>query len=135
MLGATYNKYQYTGATIVAAGIAVVLVPTMTGGGSALWALMMIASCVPMTLSSVYKEIALGETQLDPMFLNGWIAVFQFLFSIALALPAAMAGDPAVYPDKLPGNIWDGCRCYVGINTVECEDDNPDDDGVRCFIH
>ena len=42
-----------------------------------LWALVMIFSCVPMTLSSVYKEKALGETELDPIYLNGWIAVFQ----------------------------------------------------------
>lgn len=132
MLGATYNRYQYIGAIIVAAGIAVVLVPTMSGGGSALWAIMMILSCVPMTLSSVYKEIALGTTQLDPMYLNGWIAVFQFLFSIVLCLPAAMASEPPIYPDSLPTNIWDGVKCYVGINSVDCTDDDSDDDVVPC---
>ena len=49
---------------------------------------MMIVSTIPMALSSVYKEIALGETQLDPIFLNGWICVFQFIFSIVLCVPA-----------------------------------------------
>lgn len=43
----------------------IVLVPSITGGGSVLWAIMLIVSTVPMALSSVYKEIALGETELD----------------------------------------------------------------------
>jgi drug/metabolite transporter (DMT)-like permease len=110
MLDATYNKYQYGGAVVVAAGIAVVLVPTMTSGGSPLWALMMIFSCVPMTLSSVYKEIALGERELDPMYLNGWIAIFQLAFTFVLILPAAMATDPPVYPQDLPSNLANGFK-------------------------
>jgi hypothetical protein len=40
-------------------------------------ATILILSCVPMTLSSVYKEIALGERDLDPTFLNLWVALFQ----------------------------------------------------------
>jgi drug/metabolite transporter (DMT)-like permease len=128
LLNAQYNKYQYLGAFIVAAGIAVVLAPTMNGGGSPLWAIVMIVSCVPMTLSSVYKEIALGAQELDPMYLNGWIAVFQFLFSLALCLPAAMASEPPVYPADLPENIGNGFKCYVGENSKVCADDDGDDD-------
>ena len=45
-----------------------------------IWAAVMVLSCIPMTLSSIYKEKALGDTELDPVFLNGWIAVFQFIF-------------------------------------------------------
>jgi hypothetical protein len=37
----------------------------------------LILSCVPMTLSSVYKEMALGDRDLDPIFLNLWVAVYQ----------------------------------------------------------
>lgn len=77
LLKSEYTPFQYLGATIVACGIATVLVPTISGDGSVLWAVVMIASTVPMALSSVYKEIALGTTELDPIFLNGWIAVFQ----------------------------------------------------------
>ncbi|GMI23750.1 hypothetical protein TeGR_g14081, partial [Tetraparma gracilis] len=79
----------------------------------------MVLSCIPMTLSSIYKEIALGETELDPVFLNGWIAVFQFLFSIPLAIPAAMASDPPVYPKDLWDNISNGLSCYVGQGTID----------------
>jgi hypothetical protein len=80
MINAQYNTYQYVGAAIVAVGIVVVLAPTISGGGSIVWAMVMMVSCVPMTLSSVYKvstprclllsptplqEISLGETELD----------------------------------------------------------------------
>lgn len=67
LINAQYNRYQYIGAVIVAGGIIVVLAPTISGGGSIIWALVMMVSCVPMTLSSVYKEISLGETELDPV--------------------------------------------------------------------
>ena len=90
ILGATYNRFQYTGALIVAAGIATVLVPSMTTGGDIQWCIVLILACVPMTLSSVYKEIALGETELDPMYLNGWIAVFQLIFACFLCVPATL---------------------------------------------
>ena len=80
LLKCEYTLFQYLGAIIVACGIATVLVPTITGSGSVLWAIIMIASTVPMALSSVYKEMALGATELDPIFLNGWIAVFQVCF-------------------------------------------------------
>lgn len=86
-----------------------------------LWSLVTIAACIPMTLSSIYKEMALnGDTNdIDPIFLNGWVALFQFIFSFPLALPAGMTSDPPVTPVELPKNIWDGVRCYLGISTIE----------------
>jgi drug/metabolite transporter (DMT)-like permease len=84
------------------------------------WSLVMIASCVPMTLSTVYKQMALGDgTDLDPIYLNGWIAVFQFCFSLVLAFPAGMSSSPSVSPLDLPRNVWDGIQCYLGHGTVE----------------
>lgn len=84
------------------------------------WSLVMIASCVPMTLSTVYKQIALGDgTDLDPVYLNGWIAFFQFFFSLVLAFPAGMSSSPSVSPLDLPKNVWDGILCYLGHGTVE----------------
>lgn len=133
ILKAEYNKFQYTGALIVAAGIATVLVPSMTGAGDVTWAIILILSCVPMTLSSVYKEIALGETELDPMYLNGWIAVFQLIFSLFLCVPASLTSDPPVAIKDLPQNLYDGMKCYVGISSKVCDagDDNCKHD--KCF--
>ena len=119
LINARYNKYQYFGAGVVAAGITVVLAPSIAGG-SVLWAVVMMLSCVPMTLSSVYKEISLGETELDPMYLNGLISFFQLLFSLVLCVPAGYAGDPAVHAGQLPDNIVDGGKCLFGIDSIDC---------------
>ena len=118
LISARYNMYQYAGALIVAGGIMIVLAPSLTGGGSIVWAMVLILSTIPMALSSVYKEIALGETELDPMYLNGWVAVFQFLFSLVLAVPSSLASDPPVPVSELPQNMYDGLKCYVGKNFV-----------------
>ena len=129
LINARYNRYQYLGAVIVAIGITVVLAPSIAGG-SALWAVVMILSCVPMTLSSVYKEISLGETELDPMYLNGMISFFQLIFSLFLCWPAGYAGDPPVHAGQLPQNIVDGGKCLFGMDTIDCEVD--EDDG-ECY--
>jgi drug/metabolite transporter (DMT)-like permease len=114
LLSAQYNKFQYAGALIVAGGIMIVLAPSLTGGGSIVWALVLILSTVPMALSSVYKEIALGETELDAIYLNGWVAVFQFAFSLVLAIPSAYASEPPVPISELPANLYNGLECYFG---------------------
>jgi len=71
-----------------------------------------------MTLSSIYKEIALGD-DLDPIYMNGWIAVFQFFFSLVLAVPAGLASSPSILPADLPRNMYQGLLCYLGIGTIE----------------
>ena len=123
LLSARYSVYQYVGAATVTVGLIVVLGPELgssTGDshGTALWSIVMILSCIPMCLSSVYKEKALGETELDAMYLNGWIAVFQFLIALPLTIPAAAIGDPPVAPADLLQNLVDGAKCYLGQNSI-----------------
>jgi len=144
LLKAKYQLGQYVGAVIVAIGIIVVLVPTWQGGSGdqlIIWSIVLIASTIPMCLSSVYKEIALGERELDPIFLNGWIAIFQFLFSIPLAIPAGYASYPPVHAEDLPKNLWQGMKCYVGISSLDYDDDDnysDDDDEYEsddCYLY
>lgn len=95
-----------------------------------IWSIMTILACIPMTLSSIYKEMTLtGANSIDPIFLNGWVAIFQFFFSLVLSIPAGMTSHPPVTPQELPRNIWDGLKCYIGISTLSsgC---HPDD---KCF--
>lgn len=130
LLKTKYKVPQYLGALVVAGGIVVVLVPrllypdsddsgpTQSTSQILLWSIVMMVSCAPMTLSSVYKEKALGDQELDPVYLNGWIAVYQFLFAIPLALPGGYVTDPPVPIQDLPENIYNGWKCYIGINSV-----------------
>mmetsp|Transcript_800 Transcript_800/g.1266 ORF Transcript_800/g.1266 Transcript_800/m.1266 type:complete len:533 (-) Transcript_800:59-1657(-) len=84
------------------------------------WCFVMILSCIPMTLSSIYKEIVLSddENELDPIYLNGWIALFQSFYSIVLAVPGGMSSSPAVSPSELPEHFYDGFKCYIGEGTI-----------------
>jgi len=123
---AQYKIWNYIGAVIVVAGLVVVLVPQFIGGSIAsktestgiiaVWCAVMILSCIPMTLSSVYKEKALGEVDVDVVYLNTWVSVYQFILCILLAIPSAYATNLTV--KELPQNIWDGMRCYAGINSI-----------------
>jgi drug/metabolite transporter (DMT)-like permease len=92
-----------------------------------MWSLVMIASAIPITLSTIYKQVALGGGQrrprlleLDPIFLNGWTAVFQFPMSVLMAFPAGLIASPPVRPLDLPRNLWDGFLCtMIGVSTIE----------------
>jgi len=84
-----------------------------------LWTLVMVMSCVPMTLSSVYKEIALGDTDMDAIYMNGWVAFFQMFAAFPLMIPAAMTsnGLGATVGDRisgLPKNFAEGYQCMIG---------------------
>lgn len=90
-----------------------------------IWSGVMILSCFPMALSTIYKELVLDD-HMDPVFLNGWIVVFQTMYSFILAVPAGMASTPAVLPKDVPQNLLDGVKCYLDINTIE-DGCHPDD--------
>lgn len=126
LLKTKYSVYQYIGAVTVTLGLLVVLGAgdsSGSGGGAdshliVFWSVVMIISCVPMCLSSVYKEKALGETELDAVYLNGWIAIFQFSIAVPLTVPAAMFGETPVRPSELLANLSAGLKCYMGHDTV-----------------
>eukprot|EP00163_Fabomonas_tropica_P008843 TRINITY_DN18603_c0_g1_i1.p1 TRINITY_DN18603_c0_g1~~TRINITY_DN18603_c0_g1_i1.p1 ORF type:complete len:461 (+),score=125.04 TRINITY_DN18603_c0_g1_i1:349-1731(+) len=120
LVRAKYKWFHYAGATIVFGGLAISVAPRLAGGSvSYIWVMVMLASCIPMTLSSVYKEKALGDVDLDAIYLNGWIAVWQFISTLPLAVPAAYASG--LTASELFPNLAGGFRCYVGINTVESD--------------
>jgi hypothetical protein len=131
-LQAQYTFSQYLGAGVVLMGIVVVLLPNFFSGGSGtandpadashssselLWIFILVISCVPMCLSSVYKEMALGEMDIDVVFLNGWVAIYQFLFAIPLCIPSTQVVNMSV-ADIIP-NLVGGMRCWFGINTID----------------
>lgn len=135
-LKAQYTTAQYLGAAVVLFGIFLVLLPNFSGGHAhgaepamstyeLLWIFVLMVSCVPMCLSSVYKEQALGETEIDIMYLNGWVAVFQTLFAIPLCLPSAQVINIA-FSEIIP-NMYGGAMCLVGINSITNKADGLND--------
>ena len=54
--------------------------------------------------------------EIDVVYLNGWVAVFQFLMAVPLVIPSSMViGMPmsAIIP-----NLMSGLDCYMGTNTI-----------------
>jgi hypothetical protein len=128
MLKVKYAVWNYVGALIVVIGLIIVLLPSMLNSDDSepklffVWVAVMLVSCIPMTLSSVYKEKALGETEIDVVYLNGWVAVYQLIVTLIFAVPCGYANEPPIPPKDLPKNLYDGLLCYVGItvnNTLD----------------
>ena len=107
-LGVKYKAFQYIGAGVVLAGIVVALIPQLTGNSDAAatiatWASVLVLSCVPMTLSSVYKEKALGDTEIDPIFLNVRAAAL-LRYCAGRSTPSSPSPSPGVGV-RLPGHL------------------------------
>jgi len=135
LMKAKYQLQHYLGAGIVVGGLLVVLIPLFldpsgsssssheSSGTVLIWCAVLVFSCVPMTLSSVYKEKNLNDVEIDVVYLNGWVAIYQFITCAALAVPAGYASG--LTPSEIPKNFADGAKCYIGLNTITTGN-NPD---------
>lgn len=90
------------------------------------WSLVMLGSCVPMVLSTVYKQVAL-QVQLDPILVNGWVSLFQFICGLFLVVPAGYASSPKVKPLDLPQNWAQATDCLFAQNNSIESGCHPDD--------
>jgi CRT-like, chloroquine-resistance transporter-like len=99
------------------------------------WSILMLLSLVPMVMSTIYKQVAL-QVHLDPILVNGWVSVFQFIFGMALVVPAGLLSSPRVHPFEIGSNWESGLQClFTQTNTVEvgC---HPDDCGqAALWVH
>lgn len=66
---------------------------------------------------AVYKEKALGDTEIDAIYLNFWVAVWQFVLGFPLLLPMAPASNLPI--SQIGTNLWSGAKCYMGINSMD----------------
>ncbi|KAL7571393.1 hypothetical protein ACA910_007699 [Epithemia clementina (nom. ined.)] len=86
---------------------------------ASVWSTVLIASCIPMIISTLYKEWAMERNEAVlrtdyPIYLNGWIALFQLFFSVPLAFLGALVTSPAIVePLHVIQNLWSGLQCYL----------------------
>ena len=109
---------------VVILGIIIVLIPEFSskkspsesqeGSNQNFWILIQVLSIVPSVFSSVYKEKALGDVDIDVTYLNGWVAFYQLCFCIPLAVPSAWASGLKV--EEIPRNMYDGGRGALGYS-------------------
>jgi len=82
------------------------------------WSSIMLLSTVPLSLSSIYKESYSNRHEIDAVYINLWICVFQLFFSLPLSIPAGYLSSPSVGIYDLPTNFWNGLKCSIGIPSV-----------------
>ena len=107
------------------------------------WSFALIASTFPMALSALYKQRAMLSVSAETtaaespisrdsataqnsspppppaIYVSGWIAVFQFLCSMLISVPAGLLSSPSVPPWEVPSNLFHGMFCYAGVGFVE----------------
>ena len=130
-LNTRYNVYQYVGAVVVILGLVVVLYPSFAskeeqkqGGGSEMvWMALLVASNIPVCLSSVYKEKVLGDTDVNVLYLNGWVSLFQFILCFPSLIPGALSMHVSIR--DIPSHFVDGLKCIVGVNSIVNSSEHP----------
>jgi len=114
-----YSAAQYLGASIILAGLVVSVWPDLKGGaGSFSGDLLFFTATIPIAVSGVYKEIAFKSVDdMDVWYLNGYVALPQFLIGLLYApLAAVMTGLKIA---DIPQNIWQGLQCWlIGTNFI-----------------
>mmetsp|Transcript_24661 Transcript_24661/g.57900 ORF Transcript_24661/g.57900 Transcript_24661/m.57900 type:complete len:569 (+) Transcript_24661:125-1831(+) len=85
------------------------------------WSIVMLLSCVPSVMSTVYKQVALQTaSSMDPIVISGWVSLFQFISGLFLVIPSGLVSSPRVHPLDLRSNWLDGIGClFAQINAID----------------
>lgn len=59
---------------------------------------------------------------MDPILFTGFISALQLPFMLLYAPAFAFLSRPPTPLAALPQNLWNGCKCLVGINTLPSDD-------------
>ena len=130
-----YNIYQYIGALVVIAGLIVVLLPSFDHADASshadasasssewVWMVLLVCSNIPVCLSSVYKEKVLGDTDVNVLYLNGWVSLFQFILCFPSLIPGSLSMNVGL--SQIPAHFVNGLRCIVGVNAIVNSTEHP----------
>ncbi|KAL9658109.1 hypothetical protein ABK040_013022 [Willaertia magna] len=127
-----YNIFHISGVILVLAGITIDIFPLFANGAAGddpnawLWILLLFISNIPMAASNVYKEKYLKEANLDVFYLNSWVAIYQFIFGLmsVFTVYIVLPDSPHVEPKDMYNYIWNGIKCFFGVNselTDQCD--------------
>jgi len=82
------------------------------------WSIVMLISCIPSVMSTIYKQVAL-QAPLDPIFVNGWVALFQFVCGLFLVVPSGLVSSPKVRPLEMGKNWKNAVEClFLQTNSI-----------------
>ena len=135
-----FASTQYLGSAVIMAGIGVVLLPELfpswsslaserDSGGEVgendnsdlpLFNFLFLLSVIPSALSSIYKELAFSDADIDANYLQSWVSLWQSLFGFLLIPLNTLhfLGPQAVRWDQLWSSFVDGGWCLLGYNII-----------------
>lgn len=137
-IGTKYHKHQVIGATVIMMGLAVVLLPQMlntffssydddcdcnndnSSSDLPLFNFLFLLSVVPMAMSSIYKEVAFVDVDIDINYMQAWTSNFQMLIGFLLVPFSTMSflGNQALSWSQLITAIPEGWSCLTGYNVI-----------------
>lgn len=139
ILRARYHWLQYTGAVIIILGVLVAKSRDLHQHSSTtqdllVFNIIFLLGGVPTALSSVYKEVAFSDVDLDVNYLQGWVALFQLLvgFFIVPLNTLSILGSQRITWSQMPAVLINGSKCLFtrtncvvencgGINQPPCD--------------
>lgn len=85
------------------------------------WSIVMLLSCVPSVMSTVYKQVALQTaSSMHPIVISGWVSLFQLVCGLFLVVPSGLVSSPRLHPLDIGPNWRDGMGClFSSINSVD----------------
>jgi len=126
ILKSRYKHLQYVGALIIMIGVFVVLLPTFISPATSnqddepIFNIIFLMYVIPQGMSSVYKEVAFKDADIDVNYLQAWVALWQGIFVIFL-IPLntlKFLGDNYMSWSQLPDALVNGVKCLGGANSV-----------------
>ncbi|VEU36039.1 unnamed protein product [Pseudo-nitzschia multistriata] len=101
------------------------------------WSIVMLLSCVPSVMSTVYKQVALQTaSSMDPILINGWVSLCQLVCGLFLVVPSGMVSSPRVHPFELGSNWIAGMGClFSQTNSIEVGCHPDDCSAAALWVH
>jgi len=101
------------------------------------WSIVVLLSCIPSVMSTVYKQVALQTaTSMHPILINGWVSLFQLLCGFFLVIPSGLVSSPRVHPLEIGSNWMAGIGClFYQTNSVETGCHPDDCSSAALWVH
>jgi drug/metabolite transporter (DMT)-like permease len=120
-LGTTFSAEQIGGASMIVLGAAVSMGDSLTKAttqavetdapDNSFWYLLFLMSTLPAAASGVYKELAMGDQDVEENYLNAWVTAFQCIFTL-MCLPLQMFVEEIPF-DQLVPKVHGGIDCII----------------------
>ena len=128
-----FTRYQVLGSTVILVGVAAAMMPSFFPSGAAaaaasedrsnspFYVVLFVLNNLPSAVSSVYKEVAFNDVEMDVNFLQAWVALWQLLFGFVM-IPLntlSILGPDRIPFDEMGSSFMNGLWCLLGYDHIK----------------